>query len=766
MSVKVLSMGLSRGMNNNKTREIFQDFVNKKLTESELVQKGKEIALDSWKVQRNLGIDKIVSNDFTFFDHVLDTTCMVGNISRRYYWEGGPVSKEMYAMMIYGTQREKFDVLPSIYAKYFNQNYLYCVPEFSDPVEFIYSDNKPILEFLHAKQHKIDTVPFIMGPMTYLMLGRATEEDVDVFECIDEFISVYENLCINLKRISVEEVIFYEPYFSCELSITQRRYFKKFYTAIREKLTDVKLIFANFYGRVAHNINLLNELPVDMVHLDLASISEDDLNLYLNGLDFNRSYSLGVISGDNTWKANLPKCADIVKKFQAKMSKDKDVYISTSCPMFNLPFDVELEEQMPRELKDELSFCLQKQKELTTLRDALNSGDLTTIENVGSCASNTFLQKLKKTSDEFHKLSQVSKRGEFAERKKEFLNRIGSDSLPVIHSGYTPLESELTNTLRKAANEKQGLGDKEKEVIKQKIRRVLDNQNATKVDVLSYGEVDRVSDVDLFVRGSENTFLLRKNSVPRTGDWYAYPAIVYGFPEVKDYLIDKEIISHTLSLEDKKVIKFSVPGPFSLTNQCYLPENIDKMQFASYLASVIFQEIERLQEFGVKCIQVSESYFTSHLSAEKSKAAEMFQQTLAIHARLLNAFNNTTQACLYTGYFDILDVFEDIDRLDYDLLMVESCRSQDWILQALIGYKNFADIAFGVMDPMSSRRVVKNDILRKLKHYTRLIDVDQVWVTMDCGVRNMLQKNIDKDLSTIASAIKDVKIYLARDEEF
>ncbi len=765
MSVKILSMGLSRGIHNNKTKEIFQDFVNKKLTEAELVQKGKEIALESWKIQKNLGIDKIVSNDFTFFDHVLDTTCMVGNISRRYYWEGGPVSKEIYAMMIYGTQREKFDVLPSVYSKYFNQNYLYCVPEFSDPVEFIYSDNKPILDFLHAKQNKIDTVPFIMGPMTYLMLGRTMEEDIDVFECIDELIGVYENLCVNLKRISVEEVIFYEPYFSCELSTTQRKHYKKIYTAIREKLVDVKLIFANFYGRVTHNINLLNELPVDMVHLDLSSITDDDLNVYLNSLDFNRSYSLGVINGNNTWKANLSKSTDIVKKFQNKIAKDKEIYISTSCPMFNLPFDVELEDQMPKEIKSNLSFCLQKQKELITLRDAINKEEAHKLEEFSTHASPKFLNALQNEAEKFSLLPEISERAEFVERKKEFLSRVNNEILPIIHNGYTPLESELANTLRKIANEKEGLSEKDKEIIKQKIRRVLDNQNASKVDVLSYGEVDRVSDIDLFVRATDNTYLLRKNPVPKTGDWYVYPGIVYDMPTMKNGLIDTDLVRHALSLEEKKTIKFTLPGPFSLMNQFYLPENIDKMQFASYLAGLIFEEIKILQSCGVKCIGINESCFTSHLSAEKSKASDILQKTLAVHAKLLNAFSDDTQACLYMGYFDILEIFEDLDRLDYDLLMIESCRSQDWILQALIGYKNFTDIAFGVMDPLSSRRVVKNDILRKLKHYIRLIDVDSVWIALDCGVRNMLQKNIDKDLATIVAAIKDVKIYLAKDEE-
>ena len=205
------------------------------------------------------------------YDHVLDTTCLLGNIQRRFYWEGGRVPMNIYFSMVQGQQHDKFDVLPLELQNWLNTNYLYYVPEFVDPIDFAYSDNKPIIEYLEAKMIGVDTTSTIMGPISYLLSGKSKEPDIEPLDLLDDVLAVYKELFINYQRIGVKNVQIEEPLIGIDLDRSLQNKFTYCYNALRQYAGDINLHFVSYYSNLRDSFELICSLPVNSFHIDVPS---------------------------------------------------------------------------------------------------------------------------------------------------------------------------------------------------------------------------------------------------------------------------------------------------------------------------------------------------------------------------------------------------------------------------------------------------------------------------------------------------------------
>ena len=329
----------------------------------------------NWARQNSLGVTNIPSNDFSLYDHVLDTAVMVGAIPKVYSWEGGEAPLETYFAMARGSQETsgKANGVSALeMTKWFDTNYHYMVPEFSKNQEFTLVSSKPVKEYREAKALGFETRPVLVGPVTFLKLGKSTDPDLDPITLLDGLLPVYVDVLRKLQASGVTWVQMDEPCLVLDLDDTTRQALMQAYTMFARTVSGLKLMVTSYFGELGDNLDTAIELPVAGLHLDLVRGSEQ-IDPVLAKAPSGFVLSLGVIDGRNIWRANLPQILDRIEPVIDKYAKDC-LEVAPSCSLLHVPIDLELETDLDPDLRNWLAFSVQKMGELAVLGKALASG--------------------------------------------------------------------------------------------------------------------------------------------------------------------------------------------------------------------------------------------------------------------------------------------------------------------------------------------------------------------------------------------------------
>ena len=378
--MKTNNLGYPRIGSNRELKKASELYWSGKITAEELISTGKNIRKENWALQFNAGIDLIPSNDFSFYDQVLDLSLTFGVIPEQY----NAFAKEnsvldLYFAMARGAQKEGQDVVAMEMTKWFDTNYHYIVPEFSKNQEFELFSEKIIDEYKEAKTAGYQTKPVIIGPVSYLLLGKEKQEGFHRIDLINKLLPVYFDILQKLQEEKVEYVQFDEPFLALNLTDIERAALVHVYTKINEKFPNIKIILANYFDCFGENLTTALSLPVHTFHLDLVrcSLQLDDI-LESNLLAKTTSLSLGVIDGRNIWKNDFKKSLALIQKATDALGTDR-VFIAPSCSLIHSPCDLDLEtndETLTPEIKQWLAFAKQKVDEVVVLRN-LASNEIT-----------------------------------------------------------------------------------------------------------------------------------------------------------------------------------------------------------------------------------------------------------------------------------------------------------------------------------------------------------------------------------------------------
>ncbi len=725
---------------NNKSHDLVNavsDYLAKEIDDSELLGICKKIRFDNWKVQKEHGIDIIPSNDFSMYDHVLDTTCLLGNIQRRFYWEGGRVPMNIYFSMVQGQQHDKFDVLPLELQNWLNTNYLYYVPEFVDPIDFAYSDNKPIIEYLEAKMIGIETTSTIMGPISYLLSGKSKEPDIEPLDLLDDVLAVYKELFINYQRIGVKNVQIEEPLIGIDLDRSLQNKFTYCYNALRQYAGDINLHFVSYYSNLRDSFELICSLPVNSFHIDVPN-NADIIDNLLERLPNDKAVSLGLIDARNVWKNDLQQSIEIASKFCDKVGSE-NVIASTSGPLFLCPYSVELE-TLPEELKGKLSFAIEKLDELAIIKKAINSGVNSVKEELkanaqaikGSMALAKTTITLRKEPAE--KEVKTTKKTQKNDRWNSFIKARKIKAPASMLFGEFSTSDDVRYDDSIAIQEKAGL------------------------DVISGAFLKKNYDISAFTENTVGAFVLKNNPIQRFGHDFFNPTIIYKVPTVQGKNFKKYV--DAVRKKTKQPLKIAIPSPLSFVNSAfvnpYLDTEIVKQKIGDDMIGIVNENAAKID-----ILQINDTTLTTNLLLKPSKMVQQVKNICREFNHFIAKLKDIKCIAFYSGYVYLNEIIEELCRLRIDMLLIESARSGHEVLDAFVSYKPQIIIGFGLFDPLDRRTPTRQEILSAGKKILMCFDASQIIVSADGDFylkqnEDIVSKslnilvNVNKELHTIA----------------
>jgi 5-methyltetrahydropteroyltriglutamate--homocysteine methyltransferase len=450
------NLGYPRIGNNRELKKAVEGYWSGRISYEQLMQISSTIKQKNWLTQKYLGIDLIPSNDFSLYDHVLDLTFAISAIPNRYAQlpRNSDKSKlDLYFAMARGYQDGVTDITAMEMTKWFDTNYHYIVPEFYDNQKFWLSNFKLIDEFQEAKRLGIITKPVILGPVSFLLLGKEKEEGFDRIDLLGNLLEAYFEMISLLVDNGVEWIQFDEPFLALDLTPEQKGAFKTAYSRIRKNFPSVKLLLSVYFGGLSDNVELVAGLPVDAIHLDLVR-DPAQLEIMMNLVSCEKKLSLGLVDGRNIWKNDFANSLKLIAKAIEKIGEER-VMIAPSCSLLHVPCDLELEtneEVLSPEIKQWLAFAKQKLEEVVLLTQlSKHNGNITSLqllkENQEAMqsrrTSGLIHSDLVKERIDFIEQFEAMKRSSFLLRKKEQQKRLMLPPFPTTTIGSFPQTADV-----------------------------------------------------------------------------------------------------------------------------------------------------------------------------------------------------------------------------------------------------------------------------------------------------------------------------------
>ncbi|MFW6104049.1 MAG: 5-methyltetrahydropteroyltriglutamate--homocysteine S-methyltransferase, partial [Bacteroidota bacterium] len=365
-------LGYPRIGPNRETKKVLEKYWSGKQSLEDVLRTGKEQREYNRQVQKEAGLDLVPVNDFSFYDHILDMAMTVGAIPKRFQVLNHLDKNDLYFAMARGYQKEDYDIIPMEMTKWFDTNYHYIVPEFIKDQKFEYYSDKIINEFKEAKTSGVNPKPVIIGPVSFLLLGKEKDEGFDRLDLIEALLPVYNEILTKLQDAGAEWVQFDEPFLAMDISEKQKEILKIAYSRIRKGFPSLKILLANYFEGLHENMDTAFELPVDALHLDLVE-NPEQLQEIMKKAPETLTLSLGVVDGRNIWKNNFDHSLDLMRTAAQELGYGK-IMVSTSSSLLHVPYDLDLEDDeknLPPQIKNWMAFAKQKLHEVVTLRDLI-----------------------------------------------------------------------------------------------------------------------------------------------------------------------------------------------------------------------------------------------------------------------------------------------------------------------------------------------------------------------------------------------------------
>ena len=715
------------------------------ITADELYETGKNIRRQNWLLQQELGVDLIPSNDFSFYDQVLDMSLTVECMPERYNKLKGDKNQiDLYFAMARGIQKDGYDIRAMEMTKWFDTNYHYIVPEFEKHQDFNFFSSKIIDEYQEALALGIKTKPVVIGPVTYLLIGKEKEEGFHRIELLERLLPVYFKLLEKLSSLDVEYIQFDEPCMALNLSQRERNAISHSYQEIADRFPNIKVILTNYFDCYGDNLTTALTLPVDTLHLDLVRCPSQ-LDDILNSDSFNKNItlSLGVVDGRNVWKNDFENSVKTIQKAIAALGEEK-VWIASSCSLLHCPYDLDLEtneQSLPAEVKQWLAFARQKVEEITTLKNiAIGNTSDAIIEKQ---ESNRKSNQNRKKSVRIHnpevksRISQLtaadSKRTSgFAVRKEKQKEKLNLPQYPTTTIGSFPQTREVRNWRSQLKKNKITKAEYN-ELIRKETEETIRFQEDIGLDVLVHGEFERNDMVEYFGEKLEGFVFTSFGWVQSYGSRCVKPPIIFGDVLRKNPMTLKWS-SYAQSLTTKPV-KGMLTGPVTILQWSFVRNDQPRSVTCKQIALAIRDEVGDLEQAGLRVIQIDEPAIREGLPLRKEYWEEYLDWAVESFRISSSGVKDTTQIHTHMCYAEFNDIIASIAELDADVITIETSRSEMELLDAFVEFKYPNEIGPGVYDIHSPRVPTEDEMMKLLTKASELIPADHLWVNPDCGLK-------------------------------
>jgi 5-methyltetrahydropteroyltriglutamate--homocysteine methyltransferase len=741
--------------------------------EKALNETGIALRAANWARQKKLGVTVIPSNDFSFYDQVLDTSVIVGAIPDIYGWNGGDVSLATYFAMARGAEGHAHDascghahqgnshgVPAQEMTKWFDTNYHYMVPELQRDQQFALASRKPISEYEEAKALGYQTRPVLVGPVTFLKLAKSADAGFDPLSLLDRLLPVYIDVLRELASRGAEWVQLDEPCLVLDLDAAARDAIRHAYATFAVALPELKIMLTTYFGGLGDNLNTAMALPVAGLHIDLVR-SPSQLDDILKKAPQGLVLSLGVIDGRNIWRANLPELLDRLEPVVAKRGADK-IQIAPSCSLLHVPIDLDQETDLDPDLKSWLAFSVQKIAELATLGQALANGrDAVKADLAASSAA----AAARKASPKVHDAavarriatitpSLTHRASVFAERAQIQRARFKLPRFPTTTIGSFPQTAEVRNA--RAAHARGALSDGAyKMFLQNQTARVVRWQENIGLDVLVHGEFERNDMVQYFGEQLSGFAFTKHGWVQSYGSRYVRPPVLFGDVS-RPQPMTVEWWQYAQSLTAKPM-KAMLTGPVTILNWSFVRDDIPRSAACRQIALAIRDEVIDLEATGAGMIQIDEAALREGLPLCKSEWKTYLDWAVESFRICSSGVRDETQIHTHMCYSEFNDIIDAIGAMDADVISIETSRSRMELLDAFKTYKYPNEIGPGVYD-IHSPRVPEigemTDLLKLARH--RLSDA-QLWINPDCGLKTRKWEEVRPALANMVAAARELR---------
>lgn len=701
-------------------------------TQEELLAVGRELRARHWQQQQQAGVDLVPVGDFAWYDHVLTTSLLLGNVPARHQNQDGSIDLDTLFRLGRGRAPTGEPAAAAEMTKWFNTNYHYMVPEFHKGQQFKLGWTQLLDEVDEALAlgHKIK--PVLLGPVTYLWLGKVKGEQFDRLSLLKEILPVYQQVLAELAKRGVEWVQIDEPALVLELPPEWLNAFKPAYDALQGQ---VKLLLTTYFDSIGHNLDTVRELPVQGLHVDLVA-GHDDIAALNQALPKEWLLSLGVINGRNVWRSDLSTWFERLHPLVGS----RPLWIGTSCSLLHSPIDLSVETRLDEEVKSWFAFALQKCAEVALLSAALNAPGAAKQAELDAYSAPI---RARRQSSRVHN-AQVGQRlaaitaqdserqRPYAERAQAQRERFNLPAWPTTTIGSFPQTTEIRG-LRLDFKQGRLDGSNYRTSISEHIKQAIVEQERLGLDVLVHGEAERNDMVEYFGENLDGFVFTQNGWVQSYGSRCVKPPVIIGDIS-RPQAITVEWAKYAQSLTDKPV-KGMLTGPVTILCWSFPREDVTREVIAKQIALALRDEVEDLEKAGIGIIQIDEPALREGLPLRQSDWAAYLNW--AVDAFKLNAAvaQDDTQIHTHMCYCEFNDIMDSIAALDADVITIETSRSDMDLLEAFKEFEYPNEIGPGVYDIHSPNVPSVEWIEALLRKAAQNIPAERLWVNPDCGLK-------------------------------
>ena len=754
--IQSANLGFPRIGLDREIKKAVEGYWKGKVTNDALDETAREIRKRHWQMQQAAGIDHVPSNDFTLYDHVLDTSVMLGAIPSRYSFSGGLVNRDTYFAMARGNDR-----VPAMeMTKWFDTNYHYIVPEFETGQTFSLASTKIIDEFLEAKTLGILTRPVLVGPISFLLLGKSKDESVEPLGLVEQILPIYLDVLGQLAEQGAEWIQIDEPMLSLDMDDQAAAAFKAAYKQVIEQATRPKICLTSYFDTIEDKLSWLCGLGFEALHLDLVRAPQQ-LDAALEQVREGMSLSLGVVNGRNIWKTEFSAALDLIEKAVGRLGPER-IIIASSCSMLHSPIDLEQETKLDAEVKERMAYAKQKLDEINVLRQAVHEGrdavKATLDANAAVFAKsrqssrihNPAVQERMKNLDE----SMFSRKSPYPARRAAQERALGLPELATTTIGSFPQTPEIRKA--RAGFKKGAIPEADYTAqMKAEIETVIRFQEKTGLDVLVHGEPERNDMVEYFGQMLEGFAFTQNGWVQSYGSRCVKPPIIYGdVSRPKAMTVDWTLYAQSLT---DRPVKGMLTGPITILQWSFVREDQPRKDTAWQIALSIRDEVADLEKAGIKIIQIDEPALREGTPLRAADRPAYFDWAVKAFRLATSCVEDQTQIHTHMCYCDFNDIMDSIAALDADVISIEASRSGGELLDAFVDFRYPNEIGPGVYDIHSPRVPSVKEMQELLRKMLARLSRQQLWVNPDCGLKTRGWPETEAALKNMVTAARALR---------
>jgi 5-methyltetrahydropteroyltriglutamate--homocysteine methyltransferase len=642
--------------------------------------------------------------------------------------------------------------------KWFDTNYHYLVPEFSVDQTFQLSWEQLFEEVEEAKALGHAVKPVLIGPLTYLWLGKAKGEAFDKLALLERLLPVYGEVLERLAALGVEWVQIDEPILVLDLPQDWKNAFERAYNQLQR--APLKKLVATYFGGLEDNLGLAAALPVDGLHIDLVR-APDQYPVILDRLPAYKILSLGLVNGRNVWRCDLNKALNVLRHAAERLGER--LWVAPSCSLLHAPVDLAREDQLDAELKSWLAFAVQKCAEVAVLARAVNQPDDALVQS--ALQQSREVQASRALSSRIHKpevqarLAAIKPRHSqrqsgFESRIEKQRARLNLPAFPTTTIGSFPQTPAIRLARQAFKQGKLALTDYT-EAMHAEIRHAVAVQEQLGLDVLVHGEAERNDMVEYFAEQLDGYAFTRFGWVQSYGSRCVKPAVIYGDLS-RPTAMTVEWIRYAQQ-QTSKVMKGMLTGPVTMLMWSFTREDLTREQQARQLALAIRDEVCDLEAAGIKIVQIDEAAFREGLPLRRSQWGHYLDWAVDAFRLCASGVRDETQIHTHMCYSEFNDVIEAIAAMDADVITIETSRSQMELLEAFRAFDYPNDIGPGVYDIHSPRVPDTAEMVQLLQKASERIPAERLWVNPDCGLKTRGWAETEAALVNMVAAARQLR---------